>query len=91
ARVMQRLAVLVSAKNGLAQADAINKTKNAALSEDMTQREKEICTLLARGLTNRQISETLFLSEGTVKNYISSIYDKTGIHDRAKLVAEMNR
>lgn len=91
ARVMQRLAVLVSTKNGLGQADAINKPQNAALPEDMTQREKEICTLLARGLTNRQISETLFLSEGTVKNYISSIYDKTGIHDRAKLVAEMNR
>ena len=52
----------------------------------MTQREKEICTLLARGFTNKQISETLFISEGTVKNYISSIYDKTGIHDRAKLV-----
>lgn len=61
------------------------------LPEEITIREKEICSLLARGLTNRQIAEALYISEGTVKNYISSIYDKTGIHDRARLVAEMNR
>ena len=61
------------------------------LPEDITQREKEICSLLARGYTNRQIADTLYISEGTVKNYISSIYDKTGIHDRAKLIVEMNR
>lgn len=98
ARVMQRLAVLVSQKTGQAKADlnpagfeAASGKSTAFLPEDMTQREKEICTLLAKGLTNRQISETLFISEGTVKNYISSIYGKTGIHDRAKLVAEMNR
>ncbi|MDE7297500.1 MAG: response regulator transcription factor [Lachnospiraceae bacterium] len=78
-RVMQRLAALVGG------------SREAALPDGMTEREKEICSLLARGLTNRQISEALFISEGTVKNYISSIYEKTGIHDRAKLVAEMNR
>lgn len=57
-----------------------------SLPEDITEREKEICTLLAQGLTNKQIAESLYISEGTVKNYISSIYDKTGIHDRAKLI-----
>ena len=61
------------------------------LPEDITWREKEICSLLAKGYTNRQIADTLYISEGTVKNYISSIYDKTGIHDRAKLIVEMNR
>ena len=81
-RVMKRLAALVSARGGQDMWDA-----NAPdFLSGMTQREKEICTLLARGFTNKQISETLFISEGTVKNYISSIYDKTGIHDRAKLV-----
>lgn len=74
-KVMQRLAVLMS-----------GKTHSDSLPGDMTAREKEICSLLAQGLTNRQISETLYISEGTVKNYISSIYDKTGIHDRAKLI-----
>lgn len=59
------------------------------LPEDITEREKEICTLLSQGLTNKQIAESLYISEGTVKNYISSIYDKTGIHDRAKLIVAM--
>lgn len=74
-KVMQRLAVLMS-----------GKTQSSPLLECMTSRENEICTLLAEGLTNKQIAETLYISEGTVKNYISSIYDKTGIHDRAKLI-----
>ena len=74
-KVMQRLAILM---NG--------KTQSTPLLEGMTEREKEICTLLSQGLTNRQIAEALYISEGTVKNYISSIYDKTGIHDRAKLI-----
>ena len=56
----------------------------------MTSREKEIATLLARGLSNKQISQELYISEGTVKNYISVIYDKTGIHDRAKLIVAIN-
>lgn len=75
-KVMLRLAALMGAKEPRAE----------ALAADMTEREKEICTLLAKGLTNRQIAEQLYISEGTVKNYISSIYEKTGIHDRAKLI-----
>ena len=79
-KVMQRLAALMSGGSN---------TSNTSLLDGMTDREKEICTLLADGLTNKQIAETLYISEGTVKNYISSIYDKTGIHDRAKLIVAM--
>lgn len=53
--------------------------------KDLTDREKEICRLIAEGCTNSQIASILFISEGTVKNYMSSIYDKFDIHDRAKL------
>lgn len=60
-------------------------------SSDMTEREKEICSLMAEGLTNGQIAERLYISEGTVKNYISNIYDKTGIHDRVKLIVELKK
>ncbi|MBQ8687215.1 MAG: response regulator transcription factor [Ruminococcus sp.] len=74
-KVMQRLAALMG-----------GKAQTSPLLDGMTSREQEICALLADGLTNRQIAETLYISEGTVKNYISSIYDKTGIHDRAKLI-----
>lgn len=63
-----------------------NSSRRFFLPDGITSREEEICTLLAQGLTNRQIAEALYISEGTVKNYISSIYDKTGIHDRAKLI-----
>lgn len=64
---------------------------SCGLAEDLTQREKEICSLMTEGLTNRQIADRLYISEGTVKNYISNIYDKTGIHDRVKLVVELKR
>ena len=82
-KVMLRLAALMGAK------EPQKEAKREELAPDMTEREKEICTLLAEGLTNRQIAEQLYISEGTVKNYISSIYDKTGIHDRAKLIVAM--
>jgi len=59
------------------------------ITEEMTDREKEICSLMVKGLSNKQIAEALYISEGTVKNYISNIYDKTGIHDRVKLIIEL--
>ncbi len=77
-KVMQRLTALMSG-NG-----------SNELYDDMTAREREIATLLADGLTNRQIADKLYISEGTVKNYISTIYDKTGIHDRVKLVVALS-
>ncbi len=77
-KVMQRLTALVSGNGG------------NALYDEMTSREREIATLLAEGLTNRQIADKLYISEGTVKNYISNIYDKTGIHDRVKLVVALS-
>ena len=76
-KVMQRLTSLM------------NKNENTKLFDEMTGREREIAVLLAEGLTNRQIADKLYISEGTVKNYISGIYDKTGIHDRVKLIVEL--
>ena len=68
----------------------MNKNTSDDLYVEMTEREREIAGLLAEGLTNRQIADKLYISEGTVKNYISSIYDKTGIHDRVKLVVALS-
>lgn len=53
----------------------------------LTEREREIVRAVALGLSNREISEELFLSEGTVKNYISSILDKLGLKARTQIVA----
>ena len=68
----------------------MNKNTSDDLYVEMTEREREIAGLLAEGLTNRQIADKLYISEGPVKNYISSIYDKTGIHDRVKLVVALS-
>ncbi len=80
--VMERMAALLQKNKDVSEA-------NEKLLSDMTDREKEICRLLSKGLNNRQIASELYISEGTVKNYISSIYDKTGIHDRSKLIVAM--
>ncbi len=72
-KVMQRLSALVS------------RNETPGIDSGLTEREKEICALVADGFSNRQIAEKLYISEGTVKNYISVIYDKTGIHDRVQL------
>ena len=45
--------------------------------------------MLSEGYTNSQIAEFLYISEGTVKNYISVIYDKTGIRDRTVLALRL--
>lgn len=57
----------------------------------VTQREAEILTLVVKGKRNGEISEELFLSEKTIKNYMSSIYDKLGIHNRLKVIGLINR
>jgi DNA-binding NarL/FixJ family response regulator len=57
--------------------------------EMLSEREREVLQLMAKGLSNRQIAEQLFLSEGTVRNYVSSIFTKLNVSDRtqAALVA----
>ena len=57
----------------------------AALS-DFTRREQDIIRLLIRGKSNQEIAQTLFLSVGTVKNYMSQIYGKANISDRANAI-----
>jgi DNA-binding NarL/FixJ family response regulator len=52
----------------------------------LTEREVEIVEELSKGLTNREIARKLFLTEGTVKNYISNIYSKLDVTGRHKAV-----
>lgn len=54
--------------------------------KSLTDREREILTLIARGLTNDEIAETLFISPATVKTHVARIMAKTDSHDRAQLV-----
>lgn len=51
----------------------------------LTARERDICSLLAKGKNNKEISEELFLSQGTVKNHITNILGKLNLRDRTQL------
>ena len=52
---------------------------------DISEKEQAIIELVAEGLSNREIAEKLYLSEGTVRNYISTILEKLGLRDRTQL------
>lgn len=52
----------------------------------LTGREREIVNLVAQGLTNAAIADELFLTERTIKNYLSSVYAKLGVHTRAEAI-----
>lgn len=50
----------------------------------LSEREREVLRLIATGLSNAEIAQTLFLSDGTVKNYVSIIFSKLGVADRTQ-------
>ncbi|WP_418418801.1 response regulator transcription factor [Blautia sp.] len=52
---------------------------------DISEREQEIIRLIADGLSNKEIAARLFLSEGTVRNYLSSVLDKLHLRDRTQV------
>ncbi|BCX04002.1 MAG: DNA-binding response regulator [Candidatus Roseilinea sp.] len=57
---------------------------NQGLAEPLSEREIEVLKLIAAGLSNREIAQRLFLAEGTVKNYVTSVLGKIGAHDRTQ-------
>ncbi len=54
----------------------------AQLAEPLSAREMDVLRLLANGATNREIASQLVLAEGTVKNYVTNIFNKMGVDDR---------
>ncbi|MDO5558217.1 MAG: response regulator transcription factor [Oscillospiraceae bacterium] len=52
---------------------------------EISEREQAIIKLIADGLSNKEIADTLYLSEGTVRNYLSGILDKLSLRDRTQL------
>jgi two-component system, NarL family, response regulator LiaR len=57
---------------------------DTTVAESLSPREREILRLLADGLPNIEIAKQLFLSEGTVRNYVSGIFTKLGVTDRTQ-------
>ncbi len=57
-----------------------------AENDTLSDRELEVLRLMAQGCSNAQIAETLAISEGTVKNHVTNLYDHLGVHSRAEAV-----
>jgi len=57
---------------------------SSRLSETLSEREVEILRFIAQGYTNAEIAEKLYLTRGTVRNYVSSILEKLGVEDRTQ-------
>ncbi|MGG7076640.1 response regulator transcription factor [Clostridium sardiniense] len=84
---------MVYAGNSVIQEEVLSKlSSNLDYKEkeefDMTQfteREIEIIKEISKGASNKEISSSLFISEGTVKNYITSILQKTGLSHRTQI------
>ena len=55
------------------------------VAHEISEKELEVISLVAEGMSNKEIAKRLFLSEGTVRNYISSILDKLELRDRTQL------
>jgi DNA-binding NarL/FixJ family response regulator len=51
----------------------------------ITEKEYQVIQLVADGLSNKEISEKIFLSEGTVRNYLSAALEKLNLRDRTQL------
>ena len=58
--------------------------RSQALVEALSDREIEILRLITTGASNREISEALFLAEGTIKNHFTNVLGKLGVRDRTQ-------
>lgn len=57
---------------------------DSTLTDALNPRERDVLRLLSRGLTNNEIAKQLFLSEGTVRNYVTAIFTKLNVSDRTQ-------
>jgi DNA-binding NarL/FixJ family response regulator len=83
-KVLAEFSRLASATNRQAplKTTAVAETLPVAL----TERELQVLQALTHGLSNREIAESLVITEGTVKNHVSSLIDKLGVRDRTQAV-----
>jgi DNA-binding NarL/FixJ family response regulator len=61
-------------------------TRDFSAAQRLTKRERDLATLIAEGMTNRDIANRLGLTENTVRNYLQHVFDKVGCSTRAELM-----
>lgn len=83
-KVLAEFSRMASAHNG--QTSSKNSPPTESLPAPLTERELEVLKALARGLSNREIADELVITEGTVKNHVSSVIDKLGVRDRTQAI-----
>jgi DNA-binding NarL/FixJ family response regulator len=64
----------------------LTRSAGTPVVPDLTEREREVLALIAQGLTNNAIAERLMLSPKTVRNYITEIFSKLQVADRAQAI-----
>lgn len=91
AEIASKLAANVAEEKIESEEDDGEETESKLVAEEskevslnLSDREREVARMLAKGFTNKQIASALYISHGTVKNYVSEIYSKIGISDRTK-------
>lgn len=65
--------------------DLLNTKEKPEENFQLNPREQQFIALVAKGMNNKEIAKTLFLSEGTVRNYLSNLLDKLQLRDRTQL------
>lgn len=84
--VWLRRSIMSAVMTDVFQEGAKKRDPEAEKIESLTARELEVVALLGEGLRNKQIGERLFVSETTVRHYLTSIFDKLGVADRLELI-----
>lgn len=71
----------------LSRLSSLSQGNATAPGDELTEREREVLALIARGYTNKQIAEALFVSEKTARNHVSHILEKLGLARRSEAAA----
>lgn len=74
-------------KQAMSRMTTLANGKGHVAGEALTEREREVLALIARGNTNKQIAETLYMSEKTARNHVSHILEKLGLSRRSEAAA----
>ena len=70
----------------VARRPVVDRSASAPGFDELTERELEVFRLIARGLSNSEIAESLYLGEATVKTHVGRVLSKMGLRDRVQAV-----
>ena len=90
-KVMSVLHVNARKRSGQTAVEDQDELHYREIYNNLTERERDIGSLIQKGRSNREIADALHITEGTVKNYLSGIYCTLGLRDRTALAVALTR